>query len=255
MRLKEFRDLEEVGHVPVKARDYMQGRRGYRLMDYGSDQFAYQMPRGSYVFKIFGGHKEAGDNPQLSPSQAMYLQWVQYCVDHAASNKFLPRFRRTHGRYWHERVVDGRLLIGTFQELLTKDDAKSLALSRFCDLLRNEKKLVLGIISGDIDPDTGYRDDEPSWTQRVARQINTVREQFTEADFQLWLDTVLFLQDQARAGGWGWDLHAANIMFRGPTPVILDPWHTWHETWDAVADMERIRNLRSGSGTPWSQKE
>jgi hypothetical protein len=69
--------------------------------------------------------------------------------------------------------------------------------------------------------------------------VNSVREQFTEADFRLWVDTVLHLQDVVSENYWHWDLHSDNIMFRGPTPVIMDPWHSWHESWEAVQSADK----------------
>jgi hypothetical protein len=193
------------------------------------------MRRGNWVLKIFGGQKDAEDHPELTPSQAMYLHWVQYCVNNMAKNKFLPRFRKTHGRYWHYRKLDGRLLIVTIQETLLRG-SRSIDLARFCDLLQKERELVLGIIKGGIDPadPTSMPQDLDNWSGRVAKLVNSVREQFTEADFQLWVDTVLHLQDVVSENYWHWDLHSDNIMFRGPTPVIMDPWHSWHESWEAV---------------------
>jgi hypothetical protein len=163
MKIFEFRDLDEVGYVPQKARSYLQGRRGFTQLGTGSDQFAYQMRRGNWVLKIFGGQKDAEDHPELTPSQAMYLHWVQYCVNNMAKNKFLPRFRKTHGRYWHYRKLDGRLLIVTIQETLLRG-SRSIDLARFCDLLQKERELVLGIIKGGIDP----ADPTSTWTIGLA---------------------------------------------------------------------------------------
>ena len=248
MRAREF--VNEISYMDQTIPDYLQGQRRHQLLGTGLDQQAFATPTGRGVLKVFGGRQATsapGVIPTKTPSQAMYDQWVAYCAAHARSNPFLPRFYRLrNGAYTQDRVYNGRLYIISFQERLMPGGSSTRELSRLTDYMdRNRGAHYPEIVTALTDPDRAELDPDLrlvlSRVRNVLESTNLDRAQLLE-----FINTARELQELADANNWGWDLHADNIMRRANgTPVIVDPWHMWVQSWSEISPSNRTNSDRT----------
>jgi hypothetical protein len=63
------------------------------------------------------------------------------------------------------------------------------------------------------------------FTPGVAGGFERIIQRLGIDGFYKWIITCKELRHTARMNWWHWDLASWNIMMRGQTPVILDPWY------------------------------
>lgn len=250
MRAREFaKVLDEISFMDPEIPGYLTTKRRHEKLGSGMDQTVFKIPRGRWVLKVFGGAatQVASYDIQKTPSQVMYLQWVDYCVQHARSNEFLPRFRLLPGnKYTHEFLFQGRLFLATFQEKLfdTFFDLR-VSVSRLSYALETrparEKLLVIANEPGPI-TNPGFRD--LRWLEIYEPMLNTLLKHLTKQDLAKLIHTIIDIRDLGDSQGWDWDLHWQNVMIRGDgTPVIADPWYIHYQSWGGFAN--RLQNSSS----------
>lgn len=168
---------------------------------------------GGYRTEYYGGFtKDASDG---------YAGWAQLCAEYQREHgkqDFLPNIKEIiHDAKCSVYVMD------MLDEILDEAEGRGWAMF-FNDFFD----------TGDepYDPDDKtypYYDDHPSWDGLV--------------DFRDWL---AYRQPSAEMG---WDIHRANIMMRGGTPVLTDPWSHVHPNCSKASALTRKLNNSLGIAT------
>lgn len=181
-------DLYETAHVPKYIRDwYLQ--RGFNHIATGDSADVYK--KGNTIFKVYGtdvnGAGEGAD-------QKMVSLFVSYCKKHS-NNPYLPRF----GEMKYIDKEKQYLEIQT--ELLTPGGELADALS-----------------------DYYMYNNWPAEQKHADAAYDKISKTMTDGELEKFLITLNHL---ARLGGrkiYNPDINGNNIMMRGNTPVINDPW-------------------------------
>ena len=178
--------------------------KGYEFLGSGVDQMAFLEPGTGYVLKIFGTQNYIKWQPtKFSKDHKMFFTWAKFCMKNP-NNKFLPKFFG-----FDSFVYNGGNYLQIRQEHLTESGELGLLLWQ------------LGLYL-----ERGFSVN--SVLESEARTLdNTVDKAVaimgSKEDLVAYLSTVRALMDIGKRR-WNWDLHRGNIMMRGDTPVILDPW-------------------------------
>ena len=149
----------------------------------------------------------------------MFLQWAQYCANHAG-NPFLPRFLKGEGgQPWAPFLFRGRHYLQIWQERLYP-----LTPTRGQDLQDLVDIFGLGNLQDIMQVLRTGKDTE--WIQRsdlgVVKQL--IKQLGQRPVYQL-LKTINDLDQIAKKQGWTLDLHEDNFLRRqNGQPVIVDPW-------------------------------
>lgn len=208
MLLVEFFELSEDSEIESGIIRYLT-KQGYRKLGQGVDQAAFLEPSTKMVLKIFGTDQlTKSQKVQPSDSHKMFFTWARYCMANQ-NNPFLPKFSGYEAFIW-----EGRTYLQIRQERLREDD----------------------FISHDTS-NLGYRveeflDEEMSQEQVLKKITSQYRDRYSELahlddrKFHLLTKTLIDLWMISKLKGWYWDLHSGNVMVRGRTPVIVDPWVT-----------------------------
>lgn len=151
------------------------------------------------VYKVcldtFGGYRKRATGGFTKGASDGYAGWAQLCAEYQreyGKQDFLPDIK--------EIIHDARCSVYVMDEL---DEMQDEAEGRGWAIFFNEF-----FDTGDVRYDPGcstypHYDDHPSWDGLV--------------NFREWLQYHM-PHDNA------WDIHRANVMMRGDTPVLTDPW-------------------------------
>jgi len=180
-------------------------KKGYKFLGSGVDQSAYLEPGTGYVLKIFGTQDEiAGQPNKFSDDHKMFFTWAKFCMKNA-DNKFLPKF------FGYESFVYKLCnYLQIRQEKLTKSGKIGEQIEVVGDYLRSWK----------LDKVLTKTD----FPRLVVARTALKKALGNDEDFILFCKTIQALQKIGGKKGWSWDLHGGNVMLRGTTLVIVDPW-------------------------------
>lgn len=210
--------LQEYSYMDADIQDVLE-QKGYKLLGSGVDQAAYLAPGGEAVLKIFGSKRSGAETRTLSKDQKMFLQWAQYCANHAG-NPFLPRFLKGEGgQPWAPFLFRGRHYLQIWQErLYPLTYTQGVVLVDLVDIfgLGSLQEIMQVLRTGK----------ETEWIKRsdlgVVKQL--IKKLGQRPVYQL-LKTINDLDQIAKKQGWVLDLHEGNFMRRqNGHPVIVDPW-------------------------------
>jgi len=173
--------------------------KGYKRLGAGVDQTAYREPGTGLVLKIFG--TQGGES--FSRDHRMFFAWAKYCMKNS-TNPFLPKFSG-----YESFVLDGDRYLQIRQEALKPADYMGDTLSEIADSvehngIRNFKQLDKQL--------EGYY------------YYQMLKEQLGADAMKMLFATIRQVYLTGERNGWNFDLHSGNIMRRGKTPVIVDPW-------------------------------
>lgn len=218
MLLAEFvRSLEEDSYFDPGIREHLKNR-GYKFLGQGVDQMAFREPDTGQVLKIFGAGAQG---------QKMFKIWAGYCQDRPG-NPFLPKF------YDYESFqFRGKNYFQIKQEPLAENSAMALPVSRLALYIDMMPRLVTDPDQVPVlmlDPEQRDRYFRPLLGARYLRSLNQALanlEYLPRRQLALLIATLCEIVARGKDFGWQNDLHVGNIMFRGKTPVIMDPWVAW----------------------------
>jgi hypothetical protein len=196
-------------------------QKGYKKLGSGVDQKAYLEPGTGQVLKIFGTQDSThsvDSTVTYTNDHKMFFKFADYCMKNS-NNPFLPKFDG-----WETFIFDNKTYLQIRQEKLSKiPEASGNSIECISDYIKhipdNEKtsdKIVRSIktvFSGQT-----YYDYE------ILKEITRIEKLLGPDGFAQFLLTMSELCQIAKNNGYGWDLHADNVMLRNKIPVIIDPW-------------------------------
>ena len=174
------------------------------------------------VYKLclatFGGYRKGSSGGFTKDASDGYAGWAQLCAEYQREHgkqDFLPDIK--------EIIHDAKCsvyVMGVLDEMPDEDEGMGWAMF-FNEFFE----------TGDCRYDPGYKtyphyDDHPSWYGLV--------------NFRDWL------ADRQPSDEMGWDIHRNNIMMRGGTPVLTDPWAHVHPNCAKASALTRKFNNSLG---------
>lgn len=183
-------------------------KQGYSYLGAGVDQTAYLEPDSGLVLKIFGTHlnTKGSGGSMLSESQKMFVTWAEYCMNNP-NNPYLPEF------YGFEKFVfNDHTYFQIRQEHLTPIPE-----------VLGEHVWVLADSFDELDYysiEFFLRDFQTYYSE----SYSILHQILGETGLRSMIQTCKQLYDISKQHNWVFDLHEANFMARGNTPVIIDPW-------------------------------
>jgi len=96
--------------------------KGYKYLGGGIDKQAFSEPSTGQVLVVFGYHKE---HKEFSPDQRMFIDWINYCNQHAG-NLHLPRFSgfesfRYHGKNYIQARMEPLQELSDYLKMIVVD--------------------------------------------------------------------------------------------------------------------------------------
>jgi len=183
-------------------------KKGYKFLGSGADQMAFLEPGTGHVLKIFGtqDHLE-GQKTEFSDDHKMFLTWAKFCMQNS-NNKFLPKFFG-----YDSFVYRNYNYLQIRQERLTSSGVLGKYLAEIAEWLESgtEKSIMNPKMNSKF----------PSLQRVVTLATPLIG---GEEELRAFLTTAKSLRKISDRKEWQWDLHHQNIMKRGSTPVIMDPW-------------------------------
>jgi len=179
-------------------------RAGWKVLGTGMEGAVAEHPSKPYVLKLF-------------VSKSAYVTFVQYVQAHQ-SNPHLPRFNR------YVRKVPGTRFSYVRMEKLKNVDEDRVIETHPGEVLA---LYVIARVQGHwVDPSTtrqllGHLG--LSALPRFDQLEEVCREKNIQPPDREWLQAVSDLAETSRSQDLGWDLHLNNVMLRGNTLVITDP--------------------------------
>lgn len=191
-------------------------KKGYKLLGSGVDQTAFLEPGTGLVLKIFGtqdaSHSKTG-KVKHTKDHKMFFEWAKYCMANA-DNPFLPKFSG-----FTSFIYDNQTYLQIRQERLTEcpsDLGHTIeAVSDNITAVPKQQRTIDKILPGAREHLGRWYQDDLSTLEKYLRHPT--------ATSQLLL-TMAELSVISTKKGYVWDLHSGNVMMRGKTPVIVDPW-------------------------------
>jgi hypothetical protein len=194
MKLSELTGVKQYLKPDATVHDVLK-EKGYSPVGRGMYATVYAHPQLPYVLKIFKVEDHA------------YLNFVKMVKKH--NNDHFPKFRGLPMRIPNTEYYGIRMERLTEWEPNTREDK-----------LENRLDKALVHISGLVD-------DLPDWRKISTLPDDQVTKKLLSDFFERWpqfLDALILLQEFERTTREVYfDLHSGNIMKRGSTPVITDP--------------------------------
>lgn len=201
-------------------------KKGYKLLGAGADQMAFLEPGTGYVLKIFGTQNHLYGKPDsFSADQKMFITFAKFCMKNQ-DNPFLPKF------FGYESFAyEGNNYLQIRQERLKKSGDLGYTIEAIGDylnedgglsvshLMQNSMEAIRRGLHDDTTDNDGHTRDDADFPE-VVECIELLGEKPTE----LLISTISQLLEICDKKEWGWDLHDENVMLRGKTPVLVDPW-------------------------------
>jgi hypothetical protein len=182
-------DLYETTFVPKYIRDwYLQ--RGFTHVAKGDAADVYK--KGNIIFKVYGTDVNGSG---AGADQKMVSLFVLYCKKYSNSNPYLPRFGEV------KFIDEKKKFLEVQSEVLTPGGELAEALSEYY--------MYNGWAAEQKHADAAH---------------NIISKVMSDKELEKFLNTIYHLN---RLGGrkiYNDDINEANIMMRGNTPVINDPW-------------------------------
>ena len=189
-------------------------KKGYKFLGSGVDQMAFLEPGSGLVLKIFGTQDYLHSKPDsFSDDHKMFFIWAKFCMKNP-NNPFLPKF------YGYESFVyDNCNYLQIRQEQLKESGDIGDYVSSASEYMRYglSAKELFALAKKQSKHDDS--DDEDGYSE-VIQCIQLLGEKGA----LLLLKTLEQLRAIGKEHKWIWDLHDENVMCRGKTPVIIDPW-------------------------------
>jgi hypothetical protein len=192
-------------------------KKGYKFLGQGVDQSAYLEPGTDKVLKIFGtqfSSKSEKGKVKHTNDHKMFFTWAKFCMANA-DNPFLPKFDG-----FESFIFDNQTFLQIRQERLTKSGKVGKTIEIIGDVLPSAirfKEFVKAVKSNDKGKFWHFSNSE-------MRDIQELFSSLGDEETLLLLKTINALQTIGNRKWYSWDLHNGNVMMRGKTPVIIDPW-------------------------------
>jgi hypothetical protein len=217
--VEESQSLDEWSMHSDKLKKALR-KKGYTPIGSGADQRAYLAPNG-LVLKIFGTSAttqgSTKDNIKFTSSQRMFFEFVKFCQARP-NNPYLPKFPEPT---WAPFEFEGRVYLQIWQERLQTNGQAQRKFAYLAD-----EMIYL-----------------PNYSAWAKRHQKSFEQAFPGSDSEVAWQTVRALEKVAFNQGYTWDLHDGNIMMRGTTPVIIDPWSSGLYESSGYIPTEKQKNL------------
>lgn len=193
--------------------------RGWELAGDGNDKTVYEKAGEAVaVFLVPPGNLHA------ARSLALFKSWIDYTKENPDLAPYVVKFGP-------EKETEIPTLEGTQVFMVRLERLEDLdpfsALALFLDYVEEVVLNTGGSLRHtrvelqEIEKALGEAKNEPTMKQRMGR--DGVRSLTDLAPDEFWRTYLTVVNHKIRQA----DMHSGNIMLRGSTPVIVDPWHLW----------------------------
>jgi hypothetical protein len=203
--------------VTSAIRKYLQ-EQGYSLLGDGNDKSVYKTPDGSSALILF-----LDSVPAHAEKRKVHLQWLHECMSRSRSDYVMYAYDMQDGSFQDASMIQ------VHAELLQP-------LGRMHPVSKALSELALNL------PEVRYGDREWQYAamdklrnvktaEGIASAMNEATDGEVDADYEIpqsllpFFEVVLEVIKKCPHSSVI-DLHSLNVMLRGSTPVIVDPWYT-----------------------------
>lgn len=220
MRAHQFTEAEAGTHRSKHIFDTLESK-GYSKLGSGADATVWARDAETVIKIIMPDGPAARD-----AASRTFFKFYEFCQQHPNLD-CLPRFHKIGGVHHSTFEVDGVTYIQTAMERLQPLEQDS------------QRTALVWLLSDLATKNMSWRDawdhcgDPHSWVNWDDSEAVTVddimvyideQDERDRAEWAVLYSVMRLLYHRGKINKMGWDLHTENVMLRGDTLVIVDPW-------------------------------